>query len=225
MHVQYLHGEVVALVRATDTRKETVSLAIAESDRCVLEVLHLTKVDRLSDDLQLGIELLREPSKDRPATLVVERQQFLRGLDHRADRPAGIIEIEVVHQQPHEHPRRGRHDELELVRFIGQQLVLIFFQDLLVAAEGDGIVEDPRALLLEIRRVPQRVPFPLVLDIRPSGQLHVLHEGITQLHLLRLRYRPVTIAVIVHRDIKQDLARIVVDSHSINIKKTFLIPW
>ena len=41
LHVQYLHGEVVALVRATDTRKETVSLAIAESDRRVLEVLHL----------------------------------------------------------------------------------------------------------------------------------------------------------------------------------------
>ena len=106
---------------------------------------------------------------------MVERQQFLRGLDHRADRPAGIIEIEVVHQQLHEHPRRGRHDELELVRLVGQQLVLIFFQDLLVAAEGDGIVEDPRALLLEIRRVPQRVPFPLILDIRPGGQLHVIH--------------------------------------------------
>ena len=163
------------MVRTTYTGKETVSLAIAESDRCVLEVLHLAQVNCLSGDLQLGIELLREPSKDSPAFLVVERQQFLRGLDHRTDRPAGIIKIQVVHQQLQEHPRRGRHDELELVRLVGQQLVLIFFQDLLVTAEGDGIVEDPRALLLEIRRVPQRVPFPLVLDIRPGGQLHVIH--------------------------------------------------
>ena len=202
LHVQYLHGEVVTLVRTTYTRKETVSLAIAESDRGILEVLHLAQVNCLSDDLELRVELLGQTPQYSPAFLMVERQQFLRGLDHRTDRPAGFIKIQVVHQQLHEHPRRGRHDELELVRLVGQQLVLIFFQDLLVAAENDFIIEDPCPFFLEILGVPQCVPLTLELYIRARWDFHVSRKRVMKFDLLRLRYRPVTIAVIVHRDVK-----------------------
>ena len=154
---------------------------------------------------------------------MAEGERFFRRVDTGADRPsATLLAIQVVDHELEEKARFAGQLEFQLYRDGREMLVLCPVQQFPVAAQRQRVFQVARPMFGEVLRPPKGVAQALETDVAADGYLHVLRKGEIEEDPVALPDGTVTVAGVVHRNVKQCFAFWVVYDHCSNGVKTVL---
>ena len=173
----------------------------------------------LADKLELRVELRRHHSESVPTIHVVIAYQFFRAVDALADFPTRVPAVHIVDEHLKMLYRLCCKREFQPSVNRVSELPYLGFR--LIGFERDGVLEIPAVLHLESLRAFERVPFALIDAVRADGYLYMLRKRVMERQVVVALYYPVSVTVVVNRNIEYFYVLVVVYYHALYVQSYF----
>ena len=168
LNIKPLDRQLIALRGASDTRLETVPLAVCERQGIILEILDFMQRDRIVVDFPFGLEFVCDILQCSIDVGVIELDRLLRRIEAFADFPNSgpVALVEIPDDSFDEFVGLGAHRPFEA--FIDGITHLIQAHVVLQCSEGERVFDIAGSVFLDVFRRSEFVFHALILAPCPD---------------------------------------------------------